>query len=148
MLTPARPDEAPDFAALLTLAFTDYARDMGRAAPGPYDWVPDRLARGEGFWLGERREGVAVIHLDGRIARLDMLGIRPGAQGDGLGARAVAAIEAHLRDLGATALHLQTAQRCTRLVAFYSRLGFRVNGVGPHRDGLDDRLRVYMVKRL
>ena len=148
MLTQADPADAPAFAALLARAFTDYARGLGRTEPGPYDWVPDRLENGEGFWLGEARQGAAVLAFTGRSAKLDALGIAPEAQGSGLGARAVAAIEAHVKARGISALHLQTAQRYTHLVAFYSRLGFRVNGVGPHSDGLDDILRVHMVKRL
>lgn len=148
MLIPAGPDEAEPFSALLARAFTDYARGLGRAAPGPYDWVPARLAQGDGFWLGEARQGAVVLKSEGRSIKIDVLGIDPQAQGSGLGARAVAAIENHARSKGAVTLSLQTAQRYTRLVAFYSRLGFRVQGVGPHSEGFDDMLRVYMVKRL
>lgn len=147
MLTPARPDEADAFASLLAEAFTDYALGLGRPAPGPYDWVPARLEQGEGFWIGDR-QGATVLTITGRSAKIDVLGIRPGIQGGGIGAQAIAAIETHVSGLGVRALHLQTAQRYTRLVAFYSRQGFRVNGVGPHEDGIDDRLRVFMVKRL
>ncbi|MAC77090.1 MAG: hypothetical protein CML66_03410 [Rhodobacteraceae bacterium] len=147
MLVSARPDEARAFADLLAEAFTDYALGLGRPAPGPYDWVPARLEAGEGFWIGNR-QGATVLKIAGQRAKIDVLGIRPGAQGGGIGARAIAAIEAHVTAQGARALHLQTAQRYTRLVAFYSRQGFRVNGVGPHEDGIDDMLRVFMVKRL
>ena len=147
-LTPARVDEADAFSALLATAFADYARGLGRDRPGPYDWVPARLERGEGFWLGEGRLGATVLSQTGNIAKLDVLGVRPDAQGGGFGAQAVAAIEAHLRDNGARVVQLQTAQRYTRLVAFYSRLGFRVQGVGPHSEGIDDMLRVFMAKRL
>ena len=110
--------------------------------------MPARIAAGECFWLDESRTGAAVLKPEGRSMKLDVLGVRPEAQGSGLGARAVAAIEAHARAQGARVLHLQTAQCYTHLVAFYSRLGFRVNAVGPHPEGMDDRLRVFMVKRL
>ncbi len=148
MLTPATVDEAEAFSAVLAAAFADYARGLGRERPGPYDWVPARLERGEGLWLGEGRLGVVLLSQTDHIAKIDAIGVRPDAQSGGFGARAVAAIEAHLRDRGVRVLHLQTAQRYTRLVAFYSRLGFRVNAVGPLPEGADDIVRVFMVKRL
>ena len=71
-LTPARVDEADAFSALLATAFADYARGLGRDRPGPYDWVPARLERGEGFWLGEGRLGATVLSQTGHIAKLCM----------------------------------------------------------------------------
>lgn len=147
MLSRAAPDEIEAVPDLTARAFAGYAAAMGQDGAGRRAWLEGALAAGEVWWIGDRA-GVAVLHRDGTTLKVGQIAIDPDGQGRGQGGRAMAAIEAQARDDGATEIALHTAQVMTRLVAFYSRLGFRVQAVGPHPKGRDDRLRVFLVKSL
>lgn len=152
ILQPAAPGDFPAIRDLTDRAFATYRQNM---APGrtdwPMDWLRDAVARGDVHWLQDgdgMRPGTVMLSHTGTTLKIEQIAIDPDRQGAGLGARALAAVEAHAQALGATEVTLHTGQQFTRLVAFYSRAGYRVHAVGPHPKGRDDRLRVFMVKSL
>lgn len=147
MLTPAVPNDHGDFEALLHAAFEPYATGLGRASAGPYPWLADKIDTGACFW-GPGHDVGCVLERCGSVLEIEMLAVHPAAQGKGRGRSAMGLIEDHARRQNCQTLKLVTAQRYTKLVAFYSHQGFRVLSVGPHPRGYDDHLRVTMAKNL
>ncbi|MEO0676858.1 MAG: GNAT family N-acetyltransferase [Pseudomonadota bacterium] len=149
-LTVAEPSDHDQIHALFLDGFRDYARDIGRE-PGPNPWLHDAIAAGDIHWLidggGAEVGATWLVSKEGGLA-LEMLVIDPKAQNAGHGTAALARIEAEALKRGARHITLYTASRRTHLVAFYSKHGFRVWKVGPHPQGRDDYLRVYMTKPL
>lgn len=148
MLSLAGPEDLPALVALFDAGFDGYMRGMGRASAWDRSaWMRQAITDGTAFWIGERIGGV-VMTRDGSTLKIDSITIDPSVQGRGHGIRALQTIEAHAQATGATEIALHTAQQFTRLVAFYSKAGYRVQAVGPHPKGRDDRLRVFLVKSL
>lgn len=145
MLTQAEEDDLASLVALFGRAFEGYARDMARS---PVDWQPRvaaALRAGNAMWTPDRH-GAVMLRREGSTLNVDALAIEPGSQSKGLGLAALRAIEDYATQLGATEIALYTAQQFTRLVAFYSKAGYRVHAVGPHPKGRSDRLHVFLVK--
>lgn len=150
-----RRGETGDAQALRTLleaAFLDYMRGIGRGAPGPYDWLPDRLASGEielakadGALLG-----MSALSHDANLRRLtvDILAVDPDAQGCGVGRCLLAHAETRARQLGARSIHLHTVAAYDRLLGFYAAAGFEVTRHGPRPKGDDGHPRAFLEKRL
>ena len=71
-----------------------------------------------------------------RAVYVAKLALRPGVQGGGLGAAALAAVEAHARAGGATALRLDALRAVPNLPPLYRRAGFswraEVSAVDAH----------------
>ncbi len=144
-------DEAARCEALLMRAFVAYTARLGRTpAREAYARVPAFIA--DGWVLGcdvdGALAGVAVVapHADGW--ELAWLAVEPTAQGRGVGARLLAAVEARARAAGVTALRLQTAATMDDLLAFYGRRGFVEVDRGPPAHGRDRFPRVFLRKRL
>jgi GNAT superfamily N-acetyltransferase len=144
--------DAAGLDALLEAAFMDYLRGIGRAWPGPYDWLPEPLAAGEievaeanGALLGM----VALSH-DAGAARLtvDLLAVGPAAQGCGVGRSLLAHAETRARALGAATMHLHTVAAYDRLLRLYRSAGFEVTHLGPRPRGDDGHPRAFLEKRL
>lgn len=144
--------DAGALAALLEAAFLDYARGLGRARPGPYDWLPERLAAREievaeanGVLLGM----VALSHdAEARRLTVDLLAVAPEAQGCGVGRCLLTHAEALARQHGAGSIHLHTVAAYDRLLGFYARAGFAVTHHGPRPKGDDGHPRAFLEKRL
>jgi ribosomal protein S18 acetylase RimI-like enzyme len=90
-----------------------------------------------GAWDGERAVGCLALLMGGaREARMRQVAVAPDARGRGIGRLLVAESEAEARRRGAARMTLHARQSA---VAFYERLGYRVEGepfaeVGlPHR---------------
>lgn len=147
MLSLAKPEDVPALTSLFTRAFTDYAHRMGRAKSGPYDWLGNVVARQEVWWFDQRQAAIFMRHHDTTLS-IEQIAVDPQHQRKGTGRAILETIEAEARAKGLTEIVLYTAQQMTHLVAFYSKYGFRVVGVGPHPKGRDDRLRVFMSKSL
>ncbi len=148
-LTAAKPEDEAAVTQVVEAAFVDYAQAMGRPWPGPYPWMASAIADGEVWWLdAPERIGAAMMWRDDDTLYINQIAIEPDQQGKGFGAKALTAIEDKARADGVRQIHLYTAQIFTRLVAFYSREGYRVLRVGPSPSGRDDRLRVFMVKAI
>lgn len=152
MLTLARvvEEEAKAALAVQKAAFAAYVGGIARETAPDYTWFERTVAEGAVWWLlnDTDRVGVAVLSRADTTLSMDSLCIATDRQAQGLGLSALAALEAHAKREGATEIRLYTVQKYTQLVAFYSRSGYRVDRIGPHPKGRDDRLRVFMVKSL
>lgn len=150
-----RTGETADAAALNALlgaAFLDYVRGIGRTWPGPYDWLPERLAAGaievaeaNGALLGM----VALSHDAGaRRLTVDLLAVDPEAQGCGVGRCLLTHAETRARALGVATMHLHTVAAYDHLLRFYRSAGFEVTHQGSRPRGDDGHPRAFLEKRL
>lgn len=148
-----QPAERAALEALVAAAFLDYVRGIGRDWPGPYDWLAERLAKGE-VWvvesIGGPLLGMAALSQDtgARTLTVDLLAVAPAAQGQGIGHALLAHAEALARAAGARAMHLHTVAEYDRLVRLYEGAGFRVTHTGPRPKGDDGHPRAFLRKRL
>lgn len=150
-LIPAMAGEAAALEALLRRAFKDYVRGLGREKPSPMNWLESRIPEGGIYWVEASGSpaGVVVTSLqESAVLEINMLGIEPSLQGRGIGRQVLMLIETMARQKGVETLALRTAQPYTRLVALYSRAGFRVVAVDRHPDQIDDISRVFMELKL
>ncbi|MEL6588193.1 MAG: GNAT family N-acetyltransferase [Pseudomonadota bacterium] len=147
MLTQAKAADEAALERLIEAAFVDYVQALGRDWPGPYPWLPDAIGQGRVLWI-DGTKGCAVIDRDGDTLKIDQIAIDPAHQGRGTGRQAMAALEDLGRRAGFARITLFTAQVHTRLVAFYSSLGYRVTDLRPPTSGKDDIPRIHMTKSL
>jgi GNAT superfamily N-acetyltransferase len=115
-------------------AFTDrYQRDglSGVRVPplNPAIWKFAIAAAGEGAmqWRDGAGQVVAfnLVHACGSEGWMGPLAVRPGRQGEGIGAQIVETGIRWLRRSGARVIGLETMPRTVENIGFYSRLGFR-----------------------
>lgn len=144
--------DAAGLTALLEAAFLEYARGIGQAWPGPYGWLPERLAAGE-IEVAEAEGallGMAALSHDAEARRLtvDLLAVDPGAQGRGVGHCLLAHAETRAQALGAAAMSLHTVAAYDRLLRLYRSAGFEVTHLGPRPKGDDGHPRAFLEKRL
>ena len=139
--------EATVVEALLRRAFRDYVRGLGRDEPSPMNWLESRIIEGAVYWVDASGSPAGVVvtsRHENAVLEINMLGIDPSLQGRGIGRQVLTLIAAMAREKGFETLALRTAQPYTRLVALYSRAGFRVVAVDRHPDQIDDISRVFM----
>lgn len=148
----ALPIDARAIEALLLAAFEDYAKRLGRDAPGPFDWVAPAIGNRQIHVWREDGVIVAMVKLSDdpaeAILTLDMFAVAPQRARCGRGTQILAWVEQEARARGRAAIRLHTAQMMDHLVAFYRRNGFVIRHVGPHPTARDPHLRVFMEKRL
>lgn len=72
----------------------------------------------------ERIEAVTIAGYDGHFGWIHMTGVRPSAQGRGIGRMLADAARDHLRRLGATDAYLLIAPENDNGIAFWEHLGF------------------------
>ncbi|MHA7888342.1 GNAT family N-acetyltransferase [Roseicyclus sp.] len=148
-----QPAERAALETLAAAAFLDYVRGIGRDWPGPYDWLAERLAKGE-VWvvesIGGPLLGMAALSQDtgARTLTVDLLAVAPAAQGQGIGHALLAHAEALARAAGARTMHLHTVAKYDRLVRLYEGAGFRVTHTGPRPKGDDGHPRAFLRKWL
>lgn len=115
-------------------AFTDrYQRDglAGVRVPplNPAIWRFAIAAAGAGAmqWRDPAGQVVAfnLVHCCGAEGWMGPLAVRPGRQGEGIGALIVETGVRWLRESGARVIGLETMPRTVENIGFYSRLGFR-----------------------
>lgn len=153
ILRTGQSDECAAVEAVVTAAFLDYVRGLGRDWPGPHDWMAERLAKGE-VHVAEGTEGrilgMTALSQDeaARTLTVDLLAVAPEAQGQGIGHALLAHAEALARASGARALHLHTVAKYDRLVRLYEGAGFRITHTGPRPKGDDGHPRAFMRKWL
>lgn len=72
---------------------------------------------------------------DARAAELKRVYVRPDARGRGIAAAIVHGLEAWARELGYTAMQLETGNLQAEAIALYARLGYaRIPPYGPYAD--------------
>ncbi len=132
--------------ATIGAAFSRYIERIGRK---PQPMTVDHaalIAAGEVHVLedGGERLGLIVMRAKPDHLYVDILAVRPEAQGRGLGRQLMAFAEVEARRLGLPALRLFTNAKMTENRRFYPRLGFREIG-DRTEDGFE---RVDFEKRL
>lgn len=80
------------------------------------------------------------------FASIDLLAIKPGKQGSGIGTMLLKATEDYARENGRTTVELMTEQIKPENVAFYSKNGYKVTGFDP--SGYDHSPSVKFLKNL
>ncbi|HEV8613299.1 MAG TPA: GNAT family N-acetyltransferase, partial [Gemmatimonadales bacterium] len=130
----AQPAEIDRINRVFSEAFTDrYQRDgmSGVRVPllNPVIWRFALAAAGDGalVWHDPAGEIVAfnLVHHSGSEGWMGPLAVRPGRQGEGIGALIVRAGIARLEATGARVIGIETMPRTVDNIGFYSRLGFR-----------------------
>lgn len=147
MLTLAKPEDGQAVSKLFEACFVDYVKATNRDRPGPYPWMAEAIEAGRVYWIGAR-QGAVVVSRETHLLQIDQIGIALDQQGQGVGALALDALENMAREEQKSAVTLYTAQPMTRLVAFYSRAGYRVDRTGPSPYGADTVPRVFMSKKI
>ena len=150
-LRPLGPSDEPLARDLLTRAFRDYVRQIRPDPPGPFDWLPQRLAGGFVQALYDHDTPVGILNHGPRRGPnwpLEMVGVVPEARGKDLAVWMLARVYAAAREAGAEAVTLSTTQKMTRLVAFYRRQGFHPTHYARPAHGRDPHRRVFMRRPL
>jgi GNAT superfamily N-acetyltransferase len=131
---PLTPEDIGRVNQLFSEAFTDrYQRDglSGVRVPplNPAIWKFAIAAAGPGAmqWRDTAGQVVAfnLVHHCGAEGWMGPLAVRPGRQGEGIGALIVETGVRWLRESGARVIGLETMPRTVENIGFYSRLGFR-----------------------
>lgn len=131
---PLGPEDIGKVNQVFSEAFTDrYQRDglSGVRVPplNPAIWKFAIAAAGAGAmqWRDATGQVVAfnLAHCCGSEGWMGPLAVRPGRQGEGIGALIVETGIRWLRDSGARVIGLETMPRTVENIGFYSRLGFR-----------------------
>ena len=131
---PLTPEDIGRVNHVFSEAFTDrYQRDglSGVRVPplNPAIWKFAIAAAGEGAmqWRDGTGQVVAfnLAHCCGSEGWMGPLAVRPGRQGEGIGALIVETGIQWLRGAGARVIGLETMPRTVENIGFYSRLGFR-----------------------
>jgi predicted N-acetyltransferase YhbS len=131
---PLTPDDIGRVNQVFSEAFTDrYQRDglSGVRVPplNPAIWRFAIAAAGPGAmqWRDPAGQVVAfnLVHRCGTEGWMGPLAVRPGRQGEGIGALIVETGIRWLRESGARVIGLETMPRTVENIGFYSRLGFR-----------------------
>lgn len=131
---PLTPEDIGKVNQVFSEAFTDrYQRDglSGVRVPplNPAIWKFAIASAGTGAmqWRDGSGQVVAfnLAHRCGSEGWMGPLAVRPGRQGEGIGALIVETGIQWLRDAGARVIGLETMPRTVENIGFYSRLGFR-----------------------
>lgn len=142
IVRPARPEEIPDLAALGLAAWRRGIAPLVAAA------VADRIARDNPFlpFLRQLGSDVVVAEWHGRAAgigacehaddRISDIWVAPNAEGQGLGAALVTALERQIRARGFPTAQIEVAAANDRALALYRRLGYVEHWRRPKFDPL------------
>jgi ribosomal protein S18 acetylase RimI-like enzyme len=125
-----RPYQSADEAAVVALW-----RECGLTRPqnDPHKDIARKLrVNPEWFLVGETRAGKIVGSVmagyEGHRGWINYLAVAPRARRQGLGRALMAAAEQRLRAAGCPKINLQVRPDNSAAIAFYERLGFRVEG--------------------
>jgi GNAT superfamily N-acetyltransferase len=151
IFTPATPEQLPEVDRLMRAAFTPYVRGLGRElAPESNGWFGEAIGKGDIFVALDGVEIVGAIATkrgEGEMI-LEMIGVSPTRQKQGIASWMIGQIEPIARGRGLRTLSLNTAEIMEDRVRLYSRHGFRIVRRGPPDHGRDAHVRVYMMKEL
>lgn len=128
----AEAAEADAIADLVNAAFSveRFFIEGNRTDP---DQVRALLQSGDFLLVEEGASLIACVYVElrGEHGYFGLLAVDPARQGRGLGARLVAAAEAHCRAAGCRVMELQIVNVRAELPRFYHALGYRETGTAP-----------------
>ncbi len=132
----ADPSDAPAVAALISLAYRveDFFKTGDRTDEAD---VRARMARSAFLLLEDDAgalAGCVYVDVRGETGYFGMLSVDPTRQGQGLGARLIAAAEVHCRNAGCREMELEVVHLRTELPPFYRRFGYLESGTRPFFD--------------
>jgi GNAT superfamily N-acetyltransferase len=144
-IRPAVDADVPEIRVCVTEAYAIYLGRMDRP-PAPLN--DDHEA--------QVREGLVHVEIDGSLRGLivvlarpdhlfvENLAVRPVFQGQGIGTRLLAFVESRARALGKSEVRLDTNERMTENLRYYSARGYRETGRGV----VDGYSRVFLSKHI
>jgi GNAT superfamily N-acetyltransferase len=120
---------SPVAAAMIAALNAEMAARYPEAGANHFRLDPEEVAEGSGAFLvayaGGRPLGCGAIRrLDARTAEIKRMYVEPGARGQGIGRRVLAALEAEARLLGVRRIVLETGSRQREALALYENAGF------------------------
>ena len=132
----AVPADARAVAALISLAYrvedffkigdrTDESDVMRRMTKGSFVLLEDDAGA---------LAGCVYVEVRGDVGYFGMLSVAPSRQGQGLGARLIAAAEDQCRSAGCREMELEVVNLRTELPPFYRRFGYLESGTRPFFD--------------
>jgi GNAT superfamily N-acetyltransferase len=132
----AGPDDAAELAALISLAYRveDFFKIGDRTDAAD---VREKMTTGAFIVLEDADRSIAgcvYVTARGDVGYFGMLSIDPARQGQGLGARLIAAAEQHCRRAGCREIEIEVVNLRTDLPAFYRRFGYAESGTRPFTD--------------
>ncbi len=143
----AVPADARAVAALISLAYRveDFFKIGDRTdAQG----VLARMTKGLFLLLEDAADtlaGCVYVEIRGDIGYFGMLSVDPARQGQGLGARLIAAAEDHCRTAGCSDMEIEVVNLRTELPPFYCRFGYVESGTRPFFDQEFARLPCHLI---
>jgi len=141
VIRPATEEDILDIFEITHMAFTKYAREMGRPElVSALREVPEDIKRDldSKHVLIALMDGVPVgsvryYELEGGIGYLTRFGVKPECQRGGVGKALVKAVEDGCREMGLRAIMLHTSARMTNLVRFYYAAGYFIHSTAMDR---------------
>jgi GNAT superfamily N-acetyltransferase len=132
----AVPADARAVAALISLAYRveDFFKIGDRTDE---DDVLARMKKSSFLLLEDDAgalAGCVYVDVRGDVGYFGMLSVDPARQGQGLGARLIAAAEDHCRTAGCGDMELEVVNLRTELPPFYRRFGYVESGTRPFFD--------------
>ncbi len=132
----AVPGDARAVAALISLAYRveDFFKTGDRTDEAD---VLSRMKKSSFLVLEDDAgalAGCVYVDVRGDIGYFGMLSVDPARQGQGLGARLIAAAEDHCRNAGCGEMELEVVNLRTELPPFYRRFGYVEAGTRPFFD--------------
>jgi len=126
VIRPARPEEAPLFAALVERAYGPWVPIIGRRPFPMQDDYAARIAAGEAWVLEVAGTlcGVLVIETHPDHLMLDNIAVDPARQGKGDGRVLLDFAEAEARRRGLPEVRLYTNVLMERNIALYAKRGY------------------------
>lgn len=131
----ARLSDVEEIAACLRASFEPYRKSY--TAPAFQDTVPDESAIAArlatmALFVAEDADGSIVGTIGGsanqEAGHIRGMAVLPRAQGMGVAARLLEAVEDELRERGCSAITLDTTIPLARAIRFYERSGYRATG--------------------
>ncbi|MEW2466921.1 GNAT family N-acetyltransferase [Streptomyces sp. NPDC046994] len=132
---------AADVPAVRALTDAAYHHYIARIGVTPQPMEADHaanVAAGRVFVTGEPVVGLVVVEAFGDHLFLDSLAVHPDAQGQGVGRRLLAFVDAHARALGRNEVRLYTNAMMWENRRIYPKYGYEV--VERRADGPYDRV--------
>jgi GNAT superfamily N-acetyltransferase len=143
----AVPSDAPAVAALISLAYRveDFFKTGDRTDEAD---VRARMARSAFLLLEDDAgalAGCVYVDVRGETGYFGMLSVDPTRQGQGLGARLIAAAEDHCRSAGCREMELEVVHLRTELPPFYRRFSYVESGTRPFFDQEHAKLPCHLI---